>query len=394
MKQKLVTLNDNNTVSYVKIKNLEKEIERTKIVGVIVPLQMESDIRECMILNPKKMILRFSKAEIKMRFALYNTWGMEFSYPENEDYAKNIRGDVHLPEVVFHPSDIIELYSVLHNIDRIRYFNCCTETCASELDYEDINLIDIAYLEINIKDTNLGDIHYKFNIGDFYPHEGAATYCDIVAEKLYAIFDPITRQFKTNERVRIYGNKKWKLTRRINDDGLYGVKLYPSTVVFIDETAYKQFKVIFANHQDLWIDYIAANSPGGISKETSIDILLQSIRYDAVHINITNRIFSPEDLFEVITSFDAFRIIMRLMAFCLGLAERIDDIGVVAVIARANTDWSIACFSDEAWDHENDFIIYDADSTMNLGQKILEVFKFGRYNDFWDGIKGDNYEVY
>lgn len=320
MAKGLILLNKDFSVSYCKMKNLKEEVSPKKTKYLLLPIFSANDMQKFLVLNTEHLITHFTKAKIKYRFRL-------------EYFIDEVTNPIILPEVIVEPKNLIELYETIHTLSVLGYV---FHIMNNDPTYGQYVVLDIQEFEIRISDSNLGDLFYHDKYSDDQMTEARYLFADDMLNKIKNIYDPINRKCRTDERIHIL-NDQWELTRSINDDGVYGVKLYPDSIAMIDEPTYKLLKRMFYISRDAFFDIVTYEKDCADAKEIRNlkNIYSTHIPESSVLCTYMARLYSPDDLIQALLYLDQLRECVRLVENIQESTEP-ENVGITCIFTFSN----------------------------------------------------------
>lgn len=294
MSKSIILFKDFFEMESIKIKKI-KDLNLKHVKYVMLPIYSNSEIQKFLILNAKNFITHFKKCIIKYTFRI------EFFIDDTVD-------PIILPEVSFEPKNILDLYEILSNLSFLTYlFNVMN----SNTDFGQYCELDIEKFYLDIEGSNFGDICINEEISENTFTEVRYLFADEIIHKIKDIYDPINRHLSHNERIHILNNQ-WCLTKSICDDGIYGLKLYPDSIIFIDENTYKMIMKMIPKKIDCYFDIISYDRQSyemrNIERRNHI-----FLNQDSVISVYTSQIYSPEDLLQSLLYIEQLKSSMMLI---------------------------------------------------------------------------------
>ena len=320
MPKGLILLNKDFTISYCKLKKLNEELNVKKSIYALLPIFESNEMQRFLVMNTRHLITTFRKAVIAYRFRV------EWFIDEPTD-------PMILPPVEFEPKTVIELYETLHTLSVLGYaFNVMN----NDPTYGQYMILDIQEMEIRIDGTNLGDIYFHDRYSEDTLTEARYLFADEMLRKIQNIYDPINKKCRVDERIHIL-NDRWELTRSINDDGLYGIKLYPDSIALLDEPTYKLLKRMFYISRDAYFDIITYEKDCATAKEIKNfkNIFCDTITERSVLCTYMSRMYSPDDLIQALLYIDQLRECVRIIENVQDATD-IENVGISCIFTFCN----------------------------------------------------------
>ena len=320
MPKGIIILNKDSTISYCKMKHLASELDPKKSSYAMLPIFQKNEMQRFLVLNTKHLITQFRKAVVRYRFRL------EYFIDEETE-------PIILQKIEIEPKNVIELYETLHNIS---VFGFVFHTINNDSTFGQYVILDIQEIEISIEGSNLGDVYFHDRFSEDTITEGRYLFSDELLKKIKTIYDPINPKCRTDERIRIY-NDQWELTRSINDDGIYCIKLYPDSVAMTDETTYKLLKRMFYISRDVYFDIVTYEKDCATAKEIrNIKNLYRDfIAEKSVLCTYMSRLYSPDDLIQTLLYLDQLRDSVRLIENIQEATEP-ENVGITCIFTFCN----------------------------------------------------------
>lgn len=320
MPKGIILLNKDSTISYCKIKHLASELNLKKTSYVMLPVFPNNGMQRFLVLDSKHLITRFRKAVIRYRFRL-------------EYYIDEPTNSMVLQMIEIEPKNIIELYEALHTISILGFV---FHILNNDSTFGQYVILDIQEIEISIKDSNLGKIYFHDRFSDDINTEGRYLFSDEMLKKIKSIYDPINSKCRIDERIHIYKDQ-WELTRSINDDGIYCIKLYPDSVAMTDEPTYKLLKRMFYISRDSYFDIVTYEKDCAMAGEIKNikNIYRDHITEQSVLCTYMARLYSPDDLIQTLLYLDQLRDSARLIEN-LQAATEPENVGITCIFTFCN----------------------------------------------------------
>ena len=291
-------------ISSLKMKNIDQDLNPKKISYVALPILDGLEMQRFLILKANRLITRFESCTIRYQFRI------EFFVDDRTD-------PLILPEVELHPTNIIEFYEALHNLNILQL---AFSVMNNDQNYGEYCLVDIHSFEIDIKKSNFGTIHQKFEFDENALSGARYLFADNILQNLSMIYETINDTLSHNERIHIL-NDEWETTKSLSDDGIYALKLYTNSCVFIDESTYKEYMKLFSNQRNAYLDLVVYDFQDlymkGLQHKKQIYIDEDSIMWTCMY-----RIYSPEDLFGAVLYLNQIKRIIHLTEMII---DRVDE---------------------------------------------------------------------
>lgn len=296
MPKGLILLNKDYSISYCKMKNLPTDLNPKKTAWVMLPiLGNEEGMQKFLVLKAKNLITHFKSCVIRFFFRI-------------EFFVDDVLDPIIMEPLEFHPDSITSLYEVLHNLNIMSFaFNVMNQDAT----YSQYFILDIQRFDISIKGSNFGDHQASYVFDEKDMTEGRYLHCENILEMIKDIFFPINITLGQNERIHLY-HDTWETTKAINDDGMYGLKLYPNSITLIDEETYKMFKRMFPKKRDSYMDILVYDK-----EDLNLRDLDSRHKIFVPEQNVLNtymyRIYSPDDLIETLLYYSQIKNIVMLI---------------------------------------------------------------------------------
>ena len=319
MQKGCIFLNKNYSISYCKIKHIHQNLNIKNTEYILFPIFDTTEIQRFLVLKSNHFITNFKKATIKYRFRL------EYFIDEETD-------PIILPAVEIEPKNIIEFYEIIHTLSILGYlFNIMNQDTFGQY-----VVLDIQDFEIRVDGSNFGDIYIHERYSDSALTEARYLFADELLKKIRCIYDTMNTYLSIDERIHIQ-NDQWEITKSINDDGLYGIKLYPESIALLDESTYKLLKRMFYISRDAYFDVITYDKECATAREiTNIKgIFRDKIAEMSVLCTYMSRLYSPDDLIQTLLYIEEIRNCVRLIEN-IQEATNPENVGITCIFTFCN----------------------------------------------------------